>query len=324
MREQQVSITGGSGHLGTCLIELLLEKGFLVKALYRNYKPPISHRSLTWVQGDVSDKTILKQLVQDSTAIIHCAGMISVGKVNKEDVYNTNVIGTENVINACLNSDIKFIFISSSNAVKETKANEIFDENRPYKTKNDFLYGYTKALSEQLVLKAVSNNNLDAIIIRPTSIIGCPDHKPSHFGKTILDIYNKKIPALTTGGYDLVDIRDLSETIINSIQLGEKGEIYLVGGNFYSLKQIARIVNPDHKFIYISLNLLIFLLPLIQIYDTHFPLEWPITNESLKILKRAPKKVDSSKAIKELKHKIRPIEDTLTDLINWFNKQNLS
>jgi dihydroflavonol-4-reductase len=324
MLEKQISITGGSGHLGTCLIELLLEKGFIVKALYRNYKPSITHSSLTWIKGDLTNKDVLKELVTDASVLIHCASIISVGENNKEDVYHTNVLGTENVVNTCLHTDIKFIYISSSNAVEETINNEVFNENRPYKTKNDFLYAYTKALSEQMILKAVSNNHLNAIIIRPTSIIGPPDFKPSHFGKTILDIYNKRIPALTTGGYDLVDIRDLSETIINSFQLGKKGEVYLVGGNYYSLKQIAKIINPNHRFLYISLNVLIFLFPLIKVYDSLFPLEWPITYESLKILKKAPKHVDSSKAIKELKHTNRPIEQTLTDLINWFNKETSS
>jgi dihydroflavonol-4-reductase len=323
MVKKQVSITGGSGHLGTCLIEILLGKGFFVKALYRNYKPTLSHKSLTWVKGDITNTDALNQLVSESSVLIHCASIISIGEKNKENVFHTNVTGTENAINECINSDIKLIYISSSNAVKETGNNEIFDENRPYKTKNDFLYGYTKALSEQLVLNAVSNNNLNAIIIRPTSIIGFPDFKPSHFGKTILDIYNKQIPAITTGAYNLVDVRDLSETIINSIQLGKKGEIYLVGGKYYSLKQIAKIVNPNQKFLYISLNLLIIFLPLIQVYNFLFPLKWPITNESLKILKKAPKNIDSSKAIKELNHKISPIEHTLKELINWFNKENI-
>ena len=143
--------------------------------------------------------------------------MISIGNKNHEEVYRVNVAGTDTIINACIQfPTIRLIHISSSNAVKESKGNEIFNEDRPYKKADDFIYPYSKASAEQLVLKAVTAHNLDAIIIRPTSIVGPSDNKPSLLGQTILDLHLNKLPVITTGGYDLVDVRDLSQTIINS------------------------------------------------------------------------------------------------------------
>jgi dihydroflavonol-4-reductase len=322
VNNDQIVVTGGSGHLGASIIQMLLNQGKSVRALYHRFKPEIEHKNLSWIQGNITQSESLEGFVENSHAIIHSAGLISVGEKNKEEVYDTNVGGTENVIQACLNKKIRLIYISSSTAVQEKPSNEIFNEDRAYKTEKDFTYPWTKAVAEQKVLKAVKSSNLDAIIIRPTAIVGPPDFQPSRFGQTIWDMAKGKLPAITTGGYNIIDVRDLSQTIINSITRGKKGEIYLAGGHYISLQQLAQAANPNRNPICISLAWLILLLPILNIYSRIFPLRWTITKESLMTLKHSPKKVDSSKAIENLGHEIRPISETINDLIQWFNKEN--
>ena len=322
MKTQRIAITGGSGHLGNCLIELLLSQGYLVNALHSNGSPIKKNKNLTWINGDINDAKAINALIQNCEVLIHSAGLISIGSKNKDQVYRVNVTGTETVINECAKfSPIRLIHISSSNAVKECNANGIFNENRPYKNASDFIYPYTKALSEQLILKAVESQNLDAVIIRPTSIVGPADNKPSLLGQTILDLSQNKMPAITTGGYDLVDVRDLSQTIINSFVKGKKGEVYLIGGQYMTVKEIANASNSTKIPIELPLDLLLFLMPLINIYQRLFHLKWPITKESLVTLKLAPKHMDISKAKKELDHKCRPIDESIEDLLNWFQQK---
>ncbi len=324
LESKTISITGASGHLGSCLIQMLLQKGYLVNALFYNFKPTIQHPNLQWIKGDVLSAESLDNLLLNSLLIIHSASVISIGNKEEQTVYNTNVNGTESVINSCLKHNAKLIYISSSTAVMETKENEVFDENRPYKTKKGFLYSWTKALSEKKVLAAVTKNSLEAFIIRPSAIVGPPDFKPSLFGNTILAIADKKIPAITSGGYNIIDVRDLSKTIINSIKKGVTGEVYLVSGKYYSMKLIAKAIRPDNRLISIPLNLLIFILPIITIYTKIFPLHLPITRESLITLKHAPKQMDCSKAINKLDHTIRPLSDTIQDFLHWFRKEQNS
>jgi len=317
----KIAITGGSGHLGNCLIDKLLSDGYLINALYTSNLPSKKHANLTWIQGDICDSKAINSLAENCSVLIHSAGLISIGNKNHEEVYRVNVAGTDTIINTCIQFPaIRLIHISSSNAVKESKGNEIFNEDRPYKTVDDFIYPYSKASAEQLVLKAVEGHNLDAIIIRPTSIVGPSDHKPSLLGQTIFDLHQNKLPAITTGGYDLVDVRDLSQTIINSFEKGKKGAIYLVGGQYMTVKQIATASNSTKTPTLISLNLLLFFMPLINIYQNTFQLKWPITKESLITLKLAPKNMDISKATNELNHKCRPINESIDDLIIWFQK----
>ena len=315
-----ISVTGGTGHLGRNLIEMLLGQGQKVKALKRNLETPYQHPNLTWIQGDLSDLIKLNSLLDKSAAIIHCASAISLGELNQDLVYDVNVTGTCNLLKACSERDIKFIYISSSTAVQDSMDNELFDENRPYKSDTKFYYAYTKAIAEQQVLSAVEKNNLDACIIRPTAIIGPADHHPSRFGATILDLYSAKLPFITDGGYNMIDVRDLSQTIINCISMGKKGRVYLAGGQYLSLKELSKLVNPDKIPPSIPVDFLILILPLINLYDKLFKLKWPVSRESLYTLKFSPKKMDSSRAIKELLHKSRPIKNTLVDLIKWFNE----
>jgi len=318
----KIAITGGSGHLGNCIIKQLLLNGFSINALYTINKPSLTNPNLTWIKGDINESTAIESLISDCDILIHSAGMICIGDKNPKEVYKVNVNGTETVLNACLKEKgIKLIHISSSNAVEEGEKNEVFDETKPYKTNNDFAYPYTKAKAEKNVLNAVKNHQLNAIIIRPTSIVGPPDTKPSLLGQTILDIHNNKMPAITTGGYNLIDVRDLTQTIINSFELGKSGEVYLVGGDFMTVEGIAKASNSSQTPLKISLNLLLLIMPIINVYQKLFKLKYPITKESIVTLKRAPNNMDISKAKKELNHKSRPATESIQDFIAW-SKQN--
>jgi dihydroflavonol-4-reductase len=315
-----IAVTGGTGHLGRNLIEMLLQQGQKVNALKRSAETPFEHANLNWIQGDLNNQRALNSLLEQSAVIIHCASAISLGELHQDLVYKVNVTGTSNLINACLGRDIKFIYISSSTAVEDPLEKEVFDENRPYRTDPKFYYALTKAIAEQLVLQAVETQQMNACIIRPTAIIGPTDHIPSRFGQTILDLYRGRLPFITDGGYNLIDVRDLSQTIINSISMGKKGEVYLAGGDYISLKGLAKMVSPSKIPLSIPIDLLLSLLPLINVYDKLFHLKWPISRESLVTLKFSPKNIDSSRAIRELGHQTRPIKQTLEDLITWFNE----
>ncbi len=118
----------------------------------------------------------------------------------------------------------------------------------------------------------------------------------------------------------MIDVRDLSQTIINCISMGKKGRVYLTGGQYLSLKELSKLVNPNKIPTSIPVDFLILILPLIKLYDKLFKLKWPISRESLYTLKFSPKKMDSSRAIKELLHHPRPIKNTIEDLITWFNE----
>lgn len=321
--KKTISVTGGTGHLGINLIKSLIDQEFKVKALIRSTSFPVIHPNLTWIKGDLNNRKALSDLVDKSDAIIHCASAISVGEKSHDLIYDVNVKGTENLIGACLNKPIRFIYISSSTATEDPMNDEVFDENRPYRSDKSFYYAWTKAQAEQEVLDSIKKDNLDAFIIRPTAIVGPDDPGPSRFGRTILDLHLGNLPFITDGGYNMVDVRDLSQTVIKGISRAKKGGIYLVGGQFISLKKLAKIARPSKKPFILPIALLIKLLPFINVYDKLFKLKWPVNKESLITLKYAPKRVNCSRAVKELDHTNRATQISVKDLIEWFNKNKI-
>ncbi|WKK66049.1 NAD-dependent epimerase/dehydratase family protein [Lutimonas zeaxanthinifaciens] len=318
-----VAVTGSTGHLGTNLIKHLLDRNFRVKALIRKGTTPWSHPQLDWVQGDLLSLDSLSKLIQDCNYLVHCASAISVGEGNHDLIYRVNVEGTRNLLNCCLNSDIRFAYISSSTATEDVTGREIFDESRPYREDKSFYYAWTKARAEELVLDYVDQKKLDAYILRPTAILGPEDPQISRFGRTILDMHRGELPFITSGGYNMVDVRDLCKTIENSLTKATKGSVYLTGGHYITLRELSKIANPKKTIPVLSVNLLLKLLPVINFYDKLFPLRWPVNKESLMTLKNAPKNMNCIKAQKELGHSSRPVKESVEALITWFQENNI-
>ncbi len=316
-----VAVTGSTGHLGSALIPMLEEQGFRLRCLYRKEKPGTVSDGVTWVKGELREEHSIEELLRGCEVLIHCAGVVSVGEDNKEEVAQVNIEGTGKLVQACEKKDIRFIHISSSTATYSKKPGQALDEKAPLVDSREFYYGWTKARAEEIVKEAVLKKGLDGIILRPTALVGPPDRQPSRFGRVIFDLHEGRLPMISNGGYDLLDIRDFCQTVINSIELGEAGEVYLTGGSFHSIREVAQLARPEKIPPVISVDLLLALLPLIRLYDRLFQLPWPINRESLLTLKRAPRIVDSSKAKQKLRHKVRPLSESVSDLIQWKKKQ---
>ncbi len=312
-----VAITGSTGHVGSVLIPMLDQQGFKLRCLYRKETPSMESRNVTWVKGDLREELQIEELLRGCEVMIHCAGVVSVGEDNKKEVAEVNIEGTRRLVRACQGKDIRFIHISSSTATHATGPNRVLDERSPLVDSHEFHYAWTKARAEEIISEAVLNEGLDGIILRPTALIGPPDWQPSRFGRVILDLHAGRIPMISSAGYDLLDIRDFCQTAINSIELGQPGEIYLTGGEYHTIREVAELANPGKAPTVVPLDLLIALLPLINLYARFFRLPWPVNRESLLTLKKAPRRVDSSKAIKKLKHHVRPLAQSVSDLIEW-------
>ena len=84
------------------------------------------------------------------------------------------------------------------------------------------------------------------------------------------------------------------------------------------------MINPSKIPSLLPINLLLSLLPLISLYEKLFKLRWPVNKESLTTLKYAPKQMDCSKAVKELKHTSRATQNSVEDLIQWFNENKIT
>lgn len=319
-----IAITGASGHLGSALItELLKEDIWQIRAQFNSQRPPIDNPNISWIQGGMNP-TDIEKLIGNATIVIHCAAVISITGDKDGRVHKTNVVGTQNVIDACLSKNIKrLVHVSSTHALQEVPLDTLFDESRPHKTENDFAYDYTKARAEQLIFEAIEQQNLNAIIVRPSSMVGPVDFKPSLLGQAITDIAKRKIPAMVKGGYDFVDIRDVAKSIIVSIEKGVKGESYNLTGKYYAIKDLAaitsEIANVKAPKIVVPDWIIQMSIPFITIQSKMTKKTPKFTKESIFVLKHGHANMSNEKAKNALGHESRPLETSIKDLLDWRN-----
>ncbi len=329
MEINKVAVTGASGHLGLHIVLALERQGYSTKALYHTAIPKIETKKTEWVNGDVTQSGSIDKLIDGCQVVIHAAGLVQLQNTSRGLVLETNVLGTQNLIDHCLISgrNIRFIHISSTSAVSPFPRHEKMSEDRPYLKTSDYAYAWSKSLSEQLVVKATHENDLDAVIFRPSALLGPLDFKPSIFGSAMLKFLKNEIPAVTTGGYNFIDIRDAAQTIVNSIELGKRGSIYNLGGEYRTMREmnqlLAEISGCRVPNLIVPTSILYLFEPLIRFLYSSQDKDTPFTKENLFFVRNSPTQLDSSKAISELGHKKRPLQETIQDTVEWFKEKNM-
>lgn len=319
-----IAITGATGHLATAVIPLLINQGYRVKALVYKRETKFDFFSLETIKGSLFDQPSLNKLVMGCTAVIHCGGKISLNSNRDPSVYETNVNGTINIFNAAKQAGVKrFIYISSIHAFNQITAGEILNEESPYSSTKAPRYDQSKRDAQQFVLQHATDQ-MEVVVLNPTAVVGPFDNKPSLMGTAIMDIFNRKVPLLISGGFDFCDVRDVASGIVHAIDQGRNGQCYLLSGKWYSLGDLQKIIlsiKGDKRRIpvlpvwtgYLGLPFVL----LLAAFSRKEPL---YTKESIVTLMHGHKKISCTKAAKELGYSCRPLRETIADSINWFKQ----
>ncbi|MBU1169578.1 MAG: NAD-dependent epimerase/dehydratase family protein [Proteobacteria bacterium] len=174
--KQTILVTGGGGFLGFAIVDMLVKKGHAVTSFSRGRYASLDDLGVTQIQGDLSSAEDVDQAVQGMDTVFHVAAKPGVWG-SYEDYYNTNTLGTLNVVNACLKHKVHHLIHTSSPSVVFTAGDmEGADESVPYTKTFHTHYIKTKKLAEDIVLNAVREKGLKAIILRPHLIWGPRDN----------------------------------------------------------------------------------------------------------------------------------------------------
>ncbi len=182
-----VLVTGGTGLVGAHLLIHLVEKGEIVRAIYRNpdsiqktealfslYKKEALFQSVLWVQGDILDIPSLEKAFVGITQVYHCAALISFDPKDEYIIRKTNIEGTANIVNFCLAFTVKKLcYLSSIAALGDLAEHEnIITENtewNPEKPHSD--YAISKYGSEMEIWRG-KQEGLTVLILNPGVILG--------------------------------------------------------------------------------------------------------------------------------------------------------
>jgi len=168
-------VTGGGGFLGGAIVRQLVDRGDAVRSFSRNFYPELAQMGVQQIQGDIADKTAVEQACKGIELVFHVAAKPGVWG-DYADYYPTNVIGTQHVIDACKKQGVlRLVYTSSPSVVFDGTDMEGVDESAPYPEKFHAPYPKTKAMAEQLVIKA-ADKDLMTITLRPHLIWGPKDN----------------------------------------------------------------------------------------------------------------------------------------------------
>ncbi len=174
-------VTGGTGLLGSYLVEALLDKGHEVRALVRK-SSDTSHLQTTkaeLVYGDVCDYDSLLPVVEGIDVVFHAASKVTPGWGTWEEFENTIVKGTENLLKASAEAGVlRFLYVSSHSVIgKACLCDTPADESAPYDLEltQDTYYDYAKMMAEKVALQCQQDGRVKVSIIRPAMIYGPRD-----------------------------------------------------------------------------------------------------------------------------------------------------
>lgn len=171
----KVLVTGGGGFLGRAIVRKLLEANMEVRSFARNFYPTLADAGVEQYQGNLANGDEVARAVDGCDRVFHVAAKAGVwGKLS--GYLRANVIGTENVIEACRAHGVRSLVFTSTPAVVFDGADmEGVDESAPYPRHFHSAYAQTKARAEQMVL-AANDRNLATVSLRPHVIWGPEDH----------------------------------------------------------------------------------------------------------------------------------------------------
>jgi nucleoside-diphosphate-sugar epimerase len=169
-------VTGGGGFLGRYIVEQLLANGRQVRIFSRGAYPQLQAANVDVVQGDLRDPVAVQNACRDVQTVFHTAAVPGVWGP-RQLYFSTNLNGTQNVINACLQHGVqRLIYTSSPSVVFDGTDHIDADERLPYPTRWLCHYPHSKALAEQQVLAAAGTQGLRTVSLRPHLIWGPRDN----------------------------------------------------------------------------------------------------------------------------------------------------
>lgn len=249
-------VTGGTGFVGSHIVRELNERGHQVTVLHRQSSKLTALEGLTYesAYGDINDLDSMRTAFQGADWVFHVAAIADYWRTDHEKMIEANVNGTRKVLQAARENGVKrVVFTSSAAALGLQKSNTLVDETVRFNLPPEqFAYGYSKSLAEDVALEAVTEGQ-DVVIMNPVVIIGPADLNVIS-GSFVIQIKRLGfLVPITLGGVAVADVRDIARWHVNAAERGRTGERYILGTENIKyprwFKMVAQAVGVPAPFI---------------------------------------------------------------------------
>ncbi len=250
-------ITGATGLVGAHLALQLLQQHKPVTAVKRaesdisktkklfSYYTTDSEalfNQIKWVNADVTDIYSILEALEGIETVYHCAGYVSFNEKDKKQMHAVNAIGTANVVNACLEKNIKALcHVSSIATLQNPDITKNIDESVYWKASpraSD--YAISKYNGEREVWRGIEEG-LKAVIVNPGLVIG-PGFWNQSSGKLISTCY-KGTPFYTNGSSASVSATDTAACMIRLVELKQFDKRFVLTAHNYTFKELLSLIH---------------------------------------------------------------------------------
>jgi dihydroflavonol-4-reductase len=259
--------------------------------------------------------------------VFHLAGLVSITRGGDARLFEVNVGGTRKVVEACLAQRVRrLVHVGSVHALVEPRTG-LLDEGAGFDPgRARGAYARSKAQACLDVQAAVARDGLDAVLVLPSGVIGPWDFRLSEMGQLLTGLAAGRAPLLVAGGYDWVDVRDVALGMAAAARLGQRGAAYLLGGEWRTLADMARLVSslkgsrvPPVLPAWLA-RLVAAPAPLWERVTGHRALLTPYAVHTL----TTPVRLGLDRARQELGFAPRPLEGTVADTLDWHRLHPMS
>jgi len=244
-----VFVTGASGFVGAAVVRALCTRGEDVRVLLRPGRtgPNLQDLAVEQVTGDLREVAGFAEKLKGCSALYHIAADYRLWARHPQDLYDTNVTGTQDLIAAAVQAGVQRIVYTSSVAVLGLHTDgSPSDEDTPVAL-TDMIghYKRSKFLAEQSVQRLVAEQNAPVVIVNPSTPIGPGDVRPTPTGRIIVEAARGRMPAYVETGLNVVHVDDVAHGHLLAHDRGRIGARYILGGADMTLGAILRLVAAE-------------------------------------------------------------------------------
>src|SRR5690242_4228319 len=321
-------VTGASGFVGSAVARALLDRGEPVRAFAR---PSSDRRNLENISvdievGDLRDRASLDRAMKGCDTVFHVAADYRLWVPQPNEMFNSNVDGTRNVMEAAGNAGVRRIVYTSSVATLGLPQGDDAPANEQTPVKEGDIispYKQSKYAAEALVKKMVAEQGLPAVIVHPSTPIGPRDVKPTPTGKIVVEAAKGRMPAFVDTGLNVVHVDDVAAGHLLAMERGTIGGQYILGAENLTLAEIlgavAEIVHRPAPKWRLPHDVVMPIAFLAELWARLTGREPFVTRDGVR-LARKHMFFSSDHAIEALGYKPRPAKVAIADAVIWFNQ----
>lgn len=244
-KDKHLLITGGTGSFGNTVLKRFLDTDIKKITVFsrdekkqEDMRLSFSNSKLKFIIGDVRDLTSVQNALKDVDYVFHAAALkqVPICEFFPSEAFKTNVLGTENVVDACINADVKrVVVLSTDKAVYPINA-----------------MGISKAMAEKIVIAKSRNAiNTTLCLTRYGNVMASRASVIPHFVESIL---NNKELTITDGNMTrfLMSLENSVDLVLHAFKNGENGDLFVQKSPactvFTLAEALSQLFNREYKY----------------------------------------------------------------------------